>query len=250
MNPLPAQMPDPGSPAPPATPPALDPPPSYSMANRRAHGICTQRAYPWLLGASMAISATFCLMYISKPVIIAAGSPGDFEKSPANRGRPVAASGKSTASLLPDRHRLPGETIGSVNSAAPPPPPADVFERTNLRVQHILTAEAPGGHLAKIDIDVPVLYRSRELRWTVGDVADARALLDRLTAWRAKSGELRTEGDALLGEWNLLVARSIPAADLRADSPTLPSNQQESAPAPAGANLETASIQLPIPADQ
>ncbi len=119
------------------------------------------------------------------------------------------------------------------------------FEETNLRVQHVLTAETPGGQLARIDIDVPVLYQSRNLRWTAAEVPDARALLIRLADYQEKSRTLRGEGVALLDSWNRLVGRSIPAGDLRADSSTLPVNQLDAAGAPRPAGLNTIeSIQI------
>ncbi len=58
-------------------------------------------------------------------------------------------------------------------------------------------------------------------------------------------GNLRAEGIGLLDAWNQLIERSIPAAQVRADSPTLPDNQQDAAdtPRPAGL-LSTDSIQI------
>ena len=50
-------------------------PAAYSTANRRAAVCPVQRLYPWLLFASTAVAATFCLAYISKPVILATPSP-------------------------------------------------------------------------------------------------------------------------------------------------------------------------------
>lgn len=122
---------------------------------------------------------------------------------------------------------------------------ANAFEQTNLRIQHILTAEAPGGHLAKIDLDVPVLYQSRNLRWTAEEVAEARELLVRLANYQEKSRAMRAEGVALLDSWNHLVQRSIPDGELRADSPTLPANQEDAASTPRPVGLDTTeSIQI------
>ena len=122
----------------------------------------------------------------------------------------------------------------------PPRQAGTPFEQTNLRIQHILTAEAPGGHRAKIDIDVPVLYQSRNLRWTTTEVATARDLLIRLANYQERTRILRSEGVELLDSWNQLIEQSIPAADLRADSPTLPTNQQDAADSPRPALLDTA----------
>ena len=113
------------------------------------------------------------------------------------------------------------------------------FEQTNLRVQHILTADTPDGHVANIDIDVPVLYQSRNLRWTPAEVAQARQLLIQLSDYQDKTRQLRAEGATLLASWNQLVEKSIPAGVVRADSPSLPSNQQDAADAPRPAGLDT-----------
>jgi hypothetical protein len=264
MKPLPAQtsvVSKSNESAMPSLPAALATPPvAYSKTNRRVSTPTSQRAYPWLLFASTSVAAVFCLMYITKPVILAsqgekAGYPEPQIESPS-----VVMNTKSTEvkqTIIPDRHALPGEgpapsAAGSsedhVRKALSQSKPATAFEQTNLRIQHILTAEAPGGHLAKIDLDVPVLYQSRNLRWTPGEVAEARELLIRLADYQEKSRSLRDEGVALLGSWNHLVEQSIPSGELRADSPTLPTNQQDAADAPRPVGLDTTeSIQI-IPA--
>ena len=191
--------------------------PAYSATNRRAATSPPQRAYSWLLAASTGLAGVFCWMYITKPVIrTTAEIPVETRSEEISSAEEAANPAPKNASLLPASDRLPGE---SSPLAARPAPLANPFEQTNIRVQHILTAEAPGGQLAKIDIDVPVLYQSRSLRWTPAEVAD--------------------------GAWNELVERSIPAAQLRADSPTLSANQQGVADTPRPALLDTAgSIQI------
>lgn len=236
------------------------PPGSFSKSNRRASSNPVQRAYPWLLAASTAVAATFCLLYITKPVIVAPGSAdSELTKAAAKpTDSPDAAPGKP-ASLLPDKNRLPGD--GGTNNAIKPVPAdprkailpptyANQFEETNLRIQHILTAEAPGGHVDRIDLDVPVLYQSRSLRWTPDEVAEARTLLTRLMDYQEKSQALRGEGIQLLDAWNRLVGNSIPSHDLRADSPSLPSNQTDTSESPRLAgSLSNDSIQIQ-PSDQ
>lgn len=255
MKPLPAQLAAGGRTsggAIPSLPTALATPPGqYSKANRRASANPGQRAYPWLLSASTALAAVFCLLYITKPVIAPATSAGplaSFKPPPAMAGVPSPRVG-----IMPGGNHLPGEAhAAAVNPvpadprrALPGPPSASAFEETNLRIQHILTAEAPGGHLDRIDIDVPVLYQSRNLRWTASEVEEARTLLARLMDYQEKSRTLRAEGVQLLESWNQLIGKSIPATDLRADSPSLPENQQDTAdsPRPAGTTT-TESIQL------
>jgi hypothetical protein len=222
------------------------PVPSYSTSNRRTSASPGHRAYPWLLAASTALAATFCLMYITKPVIISPQPAGpETEQSAPNV--PTASTTATKKGLMPDQHRLPGEkasapvaiATGSPRAASLPSHASGPFEQTNLRVQHILTAEAPGGHVAKIDLDVPVLYQSRNLRWTADEVAEARELLTHLADYQEKSRQLRLEGAQLLDAWNRLIDHSIPVGQLRADSPTLPTNQQDAADAPRPAGLDT-----------
>ncbi len=217
---------------------------SHSTSNRRAATCRVGPIYPWLLVASTAVAAVFCLMYITKPFIASPQAAG-----PGNPPTPVPAKALAATApvsgLMPSHDRLPGEKstretprdAGIAARAASSAPIA--FEQTNLRIQHILTAEAPGGHQARINLDVPVLYQSRSLRWTAAEVAEARALLARLADYQEKSRLLRSEGAELLDTWNRLIERSIPAGDLRADSPTLPANQQDTADAPRPAGLDT-----------
>ncbi len=260
MNPLPSQSHPSGKPdggGMPSLPTALPPSSAdYSASNRRSSPACSaQRAYPWLLFSSTAVAALFCLLYITKPVIIPAPamiSPATTGKSPASlvmpSPTPVAAASSAPASMIPSRSTLPGEPPPPANdprSVIPAPPSVSAFEETNLRVQHVLTAEAPGGHLDRIVLDVPVLYRSRELRWTAQEVAEARRLLLQLMDYQEKCRALRAEGADLLGVWNRLIEQSLPATELRADSPSLPANQQDAAenPRPAGL-ISTESIQI------
>lgn len=246
MKPLPAQNPSiskANDSAMPSIPSTLNTPAGpYSTANRRVSNCSVQRIYPLLLFTSTAIAALFCLMYITKPVIMASQSPlpSDAENPLFPKLVAAVTASAKPAPLMPDQDRLPGEkgAIHPVPMRASASPVA-AFEQTNLRIQHILTAEAPGGHLAKIDLDVPVLYQSRNIRWTAAEVAEARELLVRLADYQEKSRNLRAEGSVLLDSWNHLIERSIPAGALRADSPTLPTNQQDAADSPRPAGLNT-----------
>lgn len=257
MNPLPSQPHSTGKPdggGKPSLPTMLaSSTGDYSAANRHPTPACSsQRAYPWLLFASTAVAALFCLLYITKPVIITAPAmidPRPAEKSivrsSASTPPPAASEGSTTPNLIPSRDALPGENPSNSRSTLPGPPSVSAFEETNLRVQHVLTAEAPGGHLDRIILDVPVLYRSRELRWTSDEVTKARKLLVQLMDYQEKCRALRSEGSDLVSAWNKLIEQSLPATELRADSPSLPANQQDAAdrPRPAGL-ISTESIQI------
>lgn len=202
-------------------------PASYSTANKKMPGCPIQRLYPWLLFASTAVAATFCLAYISKPVILTSPAP-----TPLVQGQKEFAANNPTDpgrtdTMIPDGNSLPG-TEGSVTGGNPPATPlASDFEETNIRIQHVLDAEFPSGDVSRIIVDVPVLYHSRSLRWTQEEAARARVLLDRLAVYQDRIRNLRSEGTGLLDEWNSLMTGSIPGEALRADSPSLPANQQD-----------------------
>lgn len=231
---------------------------AYSSSNRRLPAACpAQRAYPWLLFASTAVAALFCLLYITKPVIVPA--PAMIAPMPAGNAPAMASASSSIPAdtspgpeLMPSSSALPGEEMADVKplpgdprGVVPLSPTVSEFEETNLRVQHVLTAETPGGQIDRIVLDVPVLYESRNLRWTAGEVAEARGILIRLMDYQDKCRELRAEGVDLLHSWNRLIERSIPAAELRADSPSLPANQQDAADAPRPSGLiSTDAIQI------
>ena len=223
------------NPLPPAT--GASQAPAFSPTDRPT------RAYPWLLLLSTSVAGLFCYLYLTKPVIVSSPAPAAVAKSeppavpaavPVPAPAPVTlakAEPKPTPALAPSPKRLPGdsatapaapkETLGKTGASA--------FEETNLRVQHILIAEAPGGARSRLEFEVPVLYRSRNLRWSKQEVTRARELLGKLADYQEKSRALRAEGIALLDAWNHLVNHSIPGAGLRADSPSLPANQDESA---------------------
>jgi hypothetical protein len=227
------------------------------------------RAYPWLLFASTAIAAVFCFMYISKPMLTIAPAANPIAASP----RPLTTSATSTAaadqpaltkpanpapphtSMLPNTERLPGDAHAPLASKTPPPPTphktspgapvTPTFEETNLRIQHILTAQTPGGDISRLVLNVPVLYQTRNLAWTEREVAEARELLKRLANYQENSRAIRDEGNQILAAWNQLVALSIPTSILRADSPSLPANQHAADSTQQPAGLDTAeSIQI------
>jgi hypothetical protein len=260
MKPLPAPKSTAGLPSDGGMPtlpsPLVTPAGEYSASNRRAASACgAQRAYPWLLFFSTAVAALFCLLYITKPVYI----PAPAMIAPATPMKPTTAempkpspapATTPSASLLPARDSLPGEAdskplASDPRKASAAPPVVSNFEETNLRIQHVLSAEAPGGQIDRIILDVPVLYQSRNLRWTPDEVTAARELLIRLMDYQDKCRSLRAEGIGLLDAWNHLIERSIPATQVRADSPTLPANQQDATDAPRPAGLmSTESIQI------
>lgn len=230
----------------------------YTSSERRAPDTCpTQRAYPILLIASTGVAALFCMLYLTKPVSMSV--PAAVAPLPVEIATPIPAAAPSTAvletsepDLLPDAAVLPGESAANHESdlitkpsKLPASPAVSKFEETNLRVQHVLTAEAADGQFDRIVLDVPVLYESRNLRWTVAEVAEARSLLIQMMDYQDQSRTLRAKGAQLLNAWNHLIEQSIPATELRADTPSLPANQRDAADAPRPAGLiSTDSIQI------
>lgn len=217
----------------------LNPDPStYSATNRKVSTCSVQSTYPWLLFASTAIAATFCLAYITKPYIIEGPSIStEAEQNQVTSSNPSPKVADSS-SLLPSSDALPGDNRPSPSGLADTPTASGAdFEETNIRIQHVLDAESPSGDISRIIVDVPVLYQSRNLRWSQQEAAEARELLARLSAHQEKTRMLRDEGAQLLAAWNGLMDRSIPTAALRADSPSLPVNQYDPL-APIGSSAE------------
>ncbi len=212
-----------------------------------------ERAYPWLLGASTCLSAMLCWMYVTKPVIatVSAGSGAD-TLALVELAEDAAASSEvadgiepRAGELVPSDTALPGTQApasqqageGAVSPEAISPQRLAAegaggdaaamslgWEATNLRVQHILSADAGNGALEKIVINVPVLYETRTMRWTSADIVKARDVLSRLMLYERNLSNLRQEGQVLLKDWNELLEETVPAPSLRADSPSLPYN--------------------------
>jgi len=242
------------------SPLATSPPSAHaSSSNRRLPTAClSQRLYPWLLTTSTFLAGVFCFLYITKPVIVAQKSNQTATAAPS----PTQPQTKPSPLVPPDHKlvpatdRLPGDIslepaktrpvpAKHISGASPLSEAGPSFEETNLRVQHVLSAETPEEKLGSIEIKVPVLYRSRNLRWNADQAAQARQLLARLGDYQEKARNLRNDGLALLADWNLLMNSSMPVGTLRADSPSLTDNQESPAPGQRSTSLDsTQSIQV------
>jgi hypothetical protein len=223
---------------------------AYSATNRKAQVAQINRSYPLLLMASTLIAGFFCYLYMTKPVLLPGPepfvmNPGSIPNTPLTSLATAAPTTVDPSAPGLALDRLPGDSLGRPSAADPRSTsvrkngPVHDYEETNLRVQHVMTAEAPGGEVNRITLDVPVLYRSRNLRWSQQDVSKARSLLNRLAEYQERTRALRAEGIGLLDAWNQLVDQSIPTAGLRADSPSLTANQGESSYAPRSGGLDT-----------
>ena len=222
----------------------MDPSPSHTAQpsasaakeNRRSQGAASGPFPSFLLLASTIIAALFCYLYITKPVVINLPPP---THTTTLTPPPTPAPQSKTTSQAANTSSAP---------AAAKAPTHASLEETNIRIQHILTAETAGGRSDRIELTVPVLYRSRYLRWSDQELQTARQLMEKLVRYQEQSRALREEGHALLTAWNQLVDRSLPTEALRADSPSLPSNQKDAheTPRPAGwKSTELIQIQTP-----
>jgi hypothetical protein len=229
-----------------------------AFSNRRKNG-SGSTAYPFLLLLSTCVAGVFCYLYLTKPVIMEAAPATPVATPIAVEEKPLAAAppapvptpvlqapvekpvSSTSLALAPSSQKLPGDVVPS--TAAPRKAMGKTgtngFEETNLRIQHVLIAEAPGGARNRLEFEVPVLYRSRNLRWSTTEVAQARELLGKLADYQEKNRTLRAEGLVLLDAWNHLINRSIPGGVLRADSPSLPTNQDEANGSPQPSALDT-----------
>ncbi len=208
------------------------------------------KAYPWLLGSSVILSAVLCWMYVTKPVMAPAALQATVPQIPSEADvQPVKVKPlknlTKTPALIPSENALPGESLpnhaatqpgerGALASSHANHAADDIsaasengvrWENTNLKVQHILRADSGNGELEKIILNVPVRYETRTMRWTTENIAQARAILSRLMVYERDLNNLRQQGQGILQDWNSLLGSTVPATVLRADSPSLPYNQ-------------------------
>lgn len=217
---------------------ALNTSSKLSRANARVSRV--DPAYHWLLIASLLLSSILCWLYVTKPVIVENVASNASESGMETSGPGGQSASSRVAALVPSSDALPGETSSEDNiprkispgqlaaSSLAVSPFSPGWESTNLKVQHILSADTGGEELEKIVLDVPVLYQSRSLRWTHDNITQARKIMQRLVVYESHLNQLRNEGQQILQDWNQLVEDTMPANALRADSPSLPHNHGES----------------------
>lgn len=206
----------------------------------------SSKAYSWLLGISLILTAVFCWLYVTKPVQIInmKNVTSPLQPSAQASSQPESEDRKQlpnpSSSLIPSDDVLPGvkqnDPKAQTQSAKGAPSkiidPRQLlssddgsgWETTNARVQHILSADTGTGEQSKIVLNVPVLYQTRTMRWTPPDVQKARDILTRLMVYEGNLSKVKQEGKFLLAEWNQLLEKTVPSRSLRADSPSLPYN--------------------------
>jgi hypothetical protein len=218
---------------------ALDTSGLRHRSNARASRV--DPAYHWLLISSLVLSSILCWLYVTKPVIVQNESSDGVEGLSAGHKKDQSGG---VAALIPSQNALPGNgngpgdgspqtispgALAGAGSMTESSPFSAGWESTNLKVQHILSADTGGNELEKIVLDVPVLYETRTMRWTEADIGKARQVMQRLVLYEGKLNELRNEGQAILSQWNELIENTAPINALRADSPSLPCNHGQGA---------------------
>jgi len=198
--------------------------------------------YKYLLTFSTLSAVFFCWLYVTKPTIVSAIPAGSRE----NAGQePDAAVPQSSSKVsAPEQNSfaklssggLPGDTPAnsglSQTSAAEkgsniPLPKSDStedlvgFEETNDRVQHVITAQSNASS-ERIIIQVPVIYKTRGLRFGPEQANEAQRVLRALKIYQSQIRKLHQDGKNIQLAWDSLLMSAQPIDALRADSPSLP----------------------------
>lgn len=189
--------------------------------------------YKYLLTFSTLSAVFFCYLYVTKPVAVSPTSSVPITETEADTHSDSSSSPKSFDSL--GANSLPGEgsanspTIespASVNSSIPLAENDSTkglvgFEETNDRVQHVLTAQNNNSS-ERIILEVPVIYRTRGLRFGPEQANEAQRVLRALKIYQTQIKKLHQDGKNIQSAWNSILMNSQPVEALRADSPSLP----------------------------
>ena len=146
---------------------------------------------------------------------------------PTSFAPPPAEANAGTVWALDPRHSISVEQVAK-----------EGYEVTNLSVQRVLIAaglpadadeNTKPAWSRRLPISIPIFFPSRTLRLTAAQAEKARAVLKGLESLKERSNQLKKESERLLSEWNAIVAAGTPTAALSADSPSLPTNQSNTA---------------------
>lgn len=197
--------------------------------------------YKYLLTFSTLSAVFFCWLYVTKPTIVTA-SKVESEDSSAT----LSNSSDTTEKVQPDpalnsfaklnNTGLPGdtsnsETLSPISAATKgsniPLPQSDStkslvgFEETNDRVQHVITAQSNSSS-ERIILEVPVIYKTRGLRFGPEQANEAQRVLRALKIYQSQIKKLHQDGKNIQVAWDSLLMSAQPVEALRADSPSLP----------------------------
>ncbi|GAA5497172.1 hypothetical protein Rhal01_03362 [Rubritalea halochordaticola] len=228
-----------------------------------APSFVTSLTYKFLLLTTTSAAAFFCWLYITKPTTIEALPEKDevsLTKRPTadesstdidavdshtpdmNSDQPENQS-NPTDFIPPSDQTLPGLANSSQGSHLSPVNPARSaniplantpstagkasWEETNDRVQHIITAQR-NGNSERLIIEVPVIYMTRGMRLGPGQAEEARRILKAMEIYQDRINKLQQDGENISKAWNSLLMSTQPVEALRADSPSLPQNNNQS----------------------
>ncbi len=197
--------------------------------------------YKYLLTFSTLSAVFFCWLYVTKPTVISPTrtdteeNATDLFDSSITTQKPNPVATENSFSSL-NNTGLPGESTNSTNqsqaSAANkdsniPLPLSDStknlvgFEETNDRVQHVITAQRNSSS-ERIILEVPVIYKTRGLRFGPEQANEAQRVLRALKIYQSQIKKLHQDGKNIQLAWDSLLMSAQPVASLRADSPSLP----------------------------
>lgn len=224
--------------------------------------------YKFLLFLSTLTACVFCYLYVTKPTVTQASdasqSPATAENDLDDTASPEATSKPDEAAnpsdfTPPSTDALPGiaaTTPKQVERVDPQTKDADIdlpssssvthlaWEETNDRVQHIITAQQ-GDQSERIILEIPVIYKTRGLRFSPAEAKEAERILRALKIYQGQIKQLHQDGLNIQSAWQTLLTGSQPMEALRADSPSLPQSDQSSPDTLSGNSAD--SIQLSKP---
>ncbi|MEO1856625.1 MAG: hypothetical protein ABGY95_04570 [Rubritalea sp.] len=197
--------------------------------------------YKYLLTFSTLSAVFFCWLYVTKPTVITHAT-AEAQEGPSVQSDLADTASKhetmttsnSFANLA--NSKLPGEVsssaapaqISAVNKNSNIPLPVSDstkdlvgFEETNDRVQHVITAQSNNSS-ERIILEVPVIYKTRALRFGPEQAHEASRVLRALKIYQSQIKKLHQDGKNIQLAWDSLLMSAQPVAALRADSPSLP----------------------------
>lgn len=188
----------------------------------------------FLLGSSAMLAAVFALLWSNTLTDLAQARESDAaarkELADIKSARQQSASPAPARTPEPAAQPVPQNNLSPLARGTLTPyrnlnlPKG--FEPSNLNMQHAVAVEISPGKFQKVLLDMPVLIKSGQIRWSTQQIERAKQLSSEIAAWRDKSGELQAEGQDLLRSWDELVLESLPLQFIQPDSSSLPTNRK------------------------
>lgn len=194
--------------------------------------------YKYLLTFSTLSAVFFCYLYVTKPTTVmpspAVEAGAEETKQAENTPSTMGGFDSLAIDALPGEGspQIPAiENPAGINSAIPLAQSDSTkglvgFEETNDRVQHVLTAQNNNAS-ERIILEVPVIYRTRGLRFGPEQANEAQRVLRALKIYQSQIKKLHQDGKNIQSAWNSILMYSQPIGALRADSPSLPQTTED-----------------------